>query len=205
MNSDQEALSRPIGGVGNPSPGNSCQRPQDLIGCVCAALAQLTGEGCYWGDVSQPLLLPLHCSTTIVSLCSFILLFVYFLLLSCFVPVCLRPSIHWPHHLSNSLPFLILFCPSLYPLCKCLHCYLPSLLYPRQPERLEYDDRSNRSGVVGHWLTDTAAGGTTSHNHQDHGRASSESHIWGLGMGLLNWGMAQSLSLVATGSGPTNY
>lgn len=43
MNSYREALSRPIGGVGNPSPGNSCQRPQELIGCVWTDLAKLTG------------------------------------------------------------------------------------------------------------------------------------------------------------------
>lgn len=70
MNSDQEALSHPIGGVGNPAPGNSCQRPKDLIGCICATLAQLTGEGCYWRDTSQPLLLPVLNSCIIISLCS---------------------------------------------------------------------------------------------------------------------------------------
>lgn len=40
MNFDQETLSRPIGGASNPSPGNSCQRPPDLIGCVCTCLAR---------------------------------------------------------------------------------------------------------------------------------------------------------------------
>lgn len=82
MNSYREALSRPIGGVGNPSPGNSCQRPQELIGCVCTALAKLTGEAYYWGDVSRPLLLQLYC---MVSLCSFNLLFICFHILCLFL------------------------------------------------------------------------------------------------------------------------
>lgn len=41
MDFDQETLSRPIGGASNPSPGNSCQRPHDLIGCVSTCLARL--------------------------------------------------------------------------------------------------------------------------------------------------------------------
>lgn len=69
MNSDQEALSYPIGGVGNPSPGNICQRPQDLIGYIRAALAQLTGQGGYLDGGSHKLLLPVPVSTIITSLC----------------------------------------------------------------------------------------------------------------------------------------
>lgn len=147
MNSDQEALSRPIGGVGNPSPGNSCQRPQDLIGCICAALA---GEGCYWGDVSQPLLLPLRGSTIMVSLWSFIPLFLCLLvhlIPQCYsVHISIHPSNHPPMPLSNTL--LSVNIPLSFPSCMCLSWCLQSFLYPSRPQRIDSEDGPKSPSLV---------------------------------------------------------
>lgn len=80
MNSYREALSRPIGGVGNPSPGNSCQRPQELIGCVWTDLAKLTGTLLRRCESTPAASTLLHC-----ILCSFNLLFIYFDILFLFL------------------------------------------------------------------------------------------------------------------------
>lgn len=88
MNSYREALSRPIGGVGNPSPGNNCQRPQELIGCVWTDLAKLTGTQLRRCESTPAASTLLH-----RTLRSFNLLFIYFDTLLLFLCCVIQPFI----------------------------------------------------------------------------------------------------------------
>lgn len=181
MNSYREALSRPIGGVGNPSPGNSCQRPRELIGCVWTDLAKLTGtllRRCESTPAASTLLHRI--------LRFFNLLFIYFDTLLLFLRSAIQSSIFFLKHQS---PF---FFPNSIPSCLYLHapfgaphpCF--TLVNLRQWEKTGKINRSRLDmATQGQGLTVTAAGGATLRNHQDQGPAWSESLKWGLGMRLV--------------------
>lgn len=112
MNSDQEALSRLVGGVSNPLPGNSCHRPQDMIGCVCTALAWLRRE------------LLLSCESTPAAS------------INSQLSLCRSVHMRSRHHLRQ---FYLFLCKFLYacPMPFLIH----SIYIHSQQERQKYDDK----------------------------------------------------------------
>lgn len=162
MNSYREALSRPIGGAGNPSPGNSCQRPQELIGCVWTDLAKLTGTLLRRCESTPAVSTLLH-----RILRSFNLLFIYFDILLLFLRSVIQSSIF----LKRQSPFFPQFNSVLPFICTppfgVSHpCF--TLVNLRDREKTAKINRSRPvMATQAQGLTVTAAGSATLHNHQD--------------------------------------